>query len=504
MPNVQQHFEAENGGENQQDGAENQPNEVAMDAPQVEQEDAQNQPFNAMQPAEQPADFEDMQAENPPAMDHWKCVALSTTEAEYVAAIEATKEALWLMWLVGELGIDAKKPVLHCDSQSAITLARNPVFHAKTKQIGVKYRFIRHVLEDMAIELVKVHTDDNPADLLTSLPAERFAYCCQMMGIGRDLISCLFAVMSANGDTSSVMKGISQGACDFLLKPVRLEELQNIWQHVVRKQHTLAKDGNTSCTTQRKRKGFIDEDGACEDEDNLCNAKRQRVVWSVDLHRKFVCAINHLGLDQAVPKRILDLMNVPNLTRENVASHLQKYRLYVKKMRGPGISTCIRPSDSFLNSFSLLNGFSAVQLDGFSLQPRPPLQARIAGSPPTADSLVKYIDQRHFVNIFKDPEMQAHVGIDDFRIENRSETARGSKLVSENSSDGFLQQGLRVPVPMSILWNLRQSESELESFGRDHLFIHQLEMAGVTQSSQSDLCSSFDEKSTDKYLPSWR
>ncbi|MCO5569195.1 hypothetical protein L7F22_022905 [Adiantum nelumboides] len=74
MPNVQQRFEAENGAENQQEGAENQPNEVAIDAPQVEeQEDAQNQPFNVMQPAEQPVDFEDMQAENPPAMDHWVC-----------------------------------------------------------------------------------------------------------------------------------------------------------------------------------------------------------------------------------------------------------------------------------------------------------------------------------------------------------------------------------------------------------------------------------------------
>ncbi|MCO5604050.1 hypothetical protein L7F22_058207 [Adiantum nelumboides] len=114
-----------------------------------------------------------------------KCVALSITEAEYVAATKATKEALWLMRLVKELGIDAKVPVLHCDSQSAIMLARNPVFNAKTKHIEAKYHFIRHVLEDKAIELVKVHTDDNPADLFTkSLPAERFAYCRQMMGVG--------------------------------------------------------------------------------------------------------------------------------------------------------------------------------------------------------------------------------------------------------------------------------------------------------------------------------
>ncbi|MCO5547319.1 hypothetical protein L7F22_000767 [Adiantum nelumboides] len=114
-----------------------------------------------------------------------KCVALSTIEAEYVAATEASKEALWLMRLVEELGIKSQVPVLHCDSQSAIMLTRNPVFHAKTKHIEVKYHFLRSVLDDKIITLVKVHTDDNPADLLTkSLPAERFAYCRQMMGIG--------------------------------------------------------------------------------------------------------------------------------------------------------------------------------------------------------------------------------------------------------------------------------------------------------------------------------
>ena len=64
-------------------------------------------------------------------------------------------------------------------------LAKNPVFHAKTKHIDVKYHFIRAVLEDKLIQLVKVHTNDNPADLLTkSLPSERFAYCRTLMGVG--------------------------------------------------------------------------------------------------------------------------------------------------------------------------------------------------------------------------------------------------------------------------------------------------------------------------------
>ena len=101
-----------------------------------------------------------------------KCVAFSTTKVEYVDATEACKEALWLSYLVQDIGI-IELPILHCDSQSAIMLARNPIFHAKTKHIQVEYHFIRDVLDNKKIELVKLHTNDNPADLLMKgLPAE--------------------------------------------------------------------------------------------------------------------------------------------------------------------------------------------------------------------------------------------------------------------------------------------------------------------------------------------
>ncbi|XP_058781878.1 two-component response regulator ORR23-like [Vicia villosa] len=114
----------------------------------------------------------------------------------------------------------------------------------------------------------------------------------ELVGLEMDLPVIMLSVC---GDTNLLMKGISHGACDYLLKPVRLEELRNIWQHVVR----------------RNRSG---------------------VVWSVELHRNFVAAINHLGIDKAVPKKVLDTMNVENITRENVASHLQKYRPYLKRI----------------------------------------------------------------------------------------------------------------------------------------------------------------------------
>eukprot|EP00271_Cylindrocystis_brebissonii_P016862 TRINITY_DN4156_c0_g1_i1.p1 TRINITY_DN4156_c0_g1~~TRINITY_DN4156_c0_g1_i1.p1 ORF type:complete len:806 (-),score=135.10 TRINITY_DN4156_c0_g1_i1:440-2857(-) len=63
-------------------------------------------------------------------------------------------------------------------------------------------------------------------------------------------------------------------------------------------------------------------------------SKRPRLVWTPQLHKRFVDAVSHLGLRNAVPKTIMQLMNVEGLTRENVASHLQKYRLYLKRMQG--------------------------------------------------------------------------------------------------------------------------------------------------------------------------
>ncbi|MCO5555162.1 hypothetical protein L7F22_008705 [Adiantum nelumboides] len=109
------------------------------------------------------------------------CVTKSTTKAEYVAPSKACKEAIWLGRLVTDLGIKEETPMLHCDSQSSIQLAHNPVYHSKTKHVDVKYHFIRETVED---KLVKVHTTDNPADPLTEeLPRKSFAHCCKLLGI---------------------------------------------------------------------------------------------------------------------------------------------------------------------------------------------------------------------------------------------------------------------------------------------------------------------------------
>ncbi|GLU02321.1 hypothetical protein SLE2022_195750 [Rubroshorea leprosula] len=70
------------------------------------------------------------------------------------------------------------------------------------------------------------------------------------------------------------------------------------------------------------------------DDPSARTLKRPRLVWTPQLHKRFVDVVAHLGINNAVPKTIMQLMNVEGLTRENVASHLQKYRLYLKRMQG--------------------------------------------------------------------------------------------------------------------------------------------------------------------------
>jgi len=113
-----------------------------------------------------------------------KCVSLSTTEAEYIATTEACKEMLWMKRFIEELGLEQENYVIFCDSQSVIHLSKNPSLHSKSKHIDVRYHWIRDVLEKKLLELEKIHTDDNVADMLTKpLAKERHGICRQLAGM---------------------------------------------------------------------------------------------------------------------------------------------------------------------------------------------------------------------------------------------------------------------------------------------------------------------------------
>eukprot|EP00253_Pinus_taeda_P029101 PITA_29101 len=85
-------------------------------------------------------------------------VALSTTEVEYIATSYASKEAIWLKGLLDGIGRTQEKVNVLRDSQSAIHLATNPSYHSKTKDIDVRYHFLRHVIDGGKVAPKKVHT----------------------------------------------------------------------------------------------------------------------------------------------------------------------------------------------------------------------------------------------------------------------------------------------------------------------------------------------------------
>jgi hypothetical protein len=113
-------------------------------------------------------------------------VAMSTTEAEYMAAAKAAKEALWLTGLVKELGIQQGGVPLYCDSQSAIYLAKNQVYHARTKHIDVRFHKIRELVTIGELLLEKIHTSENAADMLTKpITANKFKHCLDLINVSR-------------------------------------------------------------------------------------------------------------------------------------------------------------------------------------------------------------------------------------------------------------------------------------------------------------------------------
>eukprot|EP00253_Pinus_taeda_P027073 PITA_27073 len=111
-------------------------------------------------------------------------VELSTTEAEYMAATHASKEVVWLQRLCSSMGLAQGSIRIDYDSQSAISLANNPAYHSKTKHIDVQYHFVRDMIEEKRVLLVKVDTLENTTDALTKiLGSEKYSWCRETMGI---------------------------------------------------------------------------------------------------------------------------------------------------------------------------------------------------------------------------------------------------------------------------------------------------------------------------------
>ncbi|KAK8935339.1 hypothetical protein KSP39_PZI014001 [Platanthera zijinensis] len=118
-------------------------------------------------------------------------IALSTTEAEFMALNTAACEAIWLARLKKNLtGGEEDEVKLMCDNTSALALAKNPVFHARSKHIEIRFHFIREAVEKKLIHLEHCPTETQKADILTKpLHRKHFVEMRDMLGVidGADL-----------------------------------------------------------------------------------------------------------------------------------------------------------------------------------------------------------------------------------------------------------------------------------------------------------------------------
>ncbi|GJX12535.1 hypothetical protein Tco_0204293 [Tanacetum coccineum] len=119
----------------------------------------------------------------------WKCkkqtiVANSTTEVEYVAASNCCKHVLWIQNQMLDYGYNFMNTKISIDNESTICIVKNPVFHSKTKHIEIRHHFIRDSNEKKLIQMIKIHTDQNVADLLTkAFDVGKFQYLIASIGM---------------------------------------------------------------------------------------------------------------------------------------------------------------------------------------------------------------------------------------------------------------------------------------------------------------------------------
>ncbi|KAK4849489.1 hypothetical protein QYF36_025390 [Acer negundo] len=153
-------------------------------------------------------------------------------------------------------------------------------------------------------------------------------------------------IMSADGNEKDIMGEIYKGAIFCLVKPITMNNIKDLWQFAFMKikDTPVVSEGSSVNSPDEdmedqkfpyevkqshrnaKRREPIEENS-----DDSRILKKAKIVWTFELHSKFLEAVEELGIDEAHPKKILQLMNVRGLKKENISSHLQKHRLSLKR-----------------------------------------------------------------------------------------------------------------------------------------------------------------------------
>jgi hypothetical protein len=112
-------------------------------------------------------------------------VSLSTTEAEYIAAVEAGKEIIWMRNLLTEFGFNFTSPSpLFIDNNSAVTVAKNPEHHGRMKHLDLRFHWLRDTVEAGHISPIHIPTTSQAADIFTKpLKRQKIDVCLDLLGL---------------------------------------------------------------------------------------------------------------------------------------------------------------------------------------------------------------------------------------------------------------------------------------------------------------------------------
>ena len=112
-------------------------------------------------------------------------VAQSSAETEYVSAATATSQAIWLRRILEDIGEKQEKAAeILCDNKSAIAMAKNPVYHSRTRHIAIKHHFIRKTIEEGEVELNFCMSEEQIFNIFTkALPKEKFQFLRETLGV---------------------------------------------------------------------------------------------------------------------------------------------------------------------------------------------------------------------------------------------------------------------------------------------------------------------------------
>ncbi|XP_047335608.1 two-component response regulator ORR24-like [Impatiens glandulifera] len=205
-------------------------------------------------------------------------------------------------------------------------------------------------------EICILVVDDDP--ICENIIGRMLQHCCHYEAITP------YEKGSSSSSSALLLQQVETGVVTKLcfLKSMSMDEFKRVWQHAYTNEKekgnnlnntinpaavaAAAVEDNGSLSSNQKKRGIDQENNnngsACSshkkravveesDQDSTKEESKQRIVWNQWMHLKFVDAIRQLGPDRAIPKKIVEVMNIPGLTRENVASHLQKHRMNIKR-----------------------------------------------------------------------------------------------------------------------------------------------------------------------------